>query len=92
MRILWDDYNWLRKHGEARRDGIWVCKLTKAPIKAQFAKHEVTVNLSGKTEVKEIPHLFCPACIPDYKSPSPLTSYKSTHFILSLSLGVRYDD
>ena len=72
-QVVLKDHEWCKEHAKIEEGGFWRCKKTGAEIMAQEigrTLHDGPFPLSGSGQVPLVLHLHCPACDPDWKSPS----------------------
>lgn len=64
------DAKWLKEHGEQGQGG-WVCKATGKSINQITTGRSIHVHGlgGGFGEVRQVMHLYCTGCNPDFKPP-----------------------
>lgn len=65
------DAEWLKAHGEQGKGG-WVCRKTGEPINQMTVGRSIHIAgmMGGFGEVRDVMHLYCTGCNPDFKPPA----------------------
>lgn len=76
MYLPKSDRDWIIKHAEQRKsDGLWVCKTTGETIDVTVVGRSIWHRpfMGGSGEVRQVGHLSCPGCNPNFTAPDPGT-------------------
>ena len=75
MQIPKEDEAWVKKHAEYEGPKGWKCKKTGARILYKRTGRSIWIARlnGGFGEVRQIRHLYCPECQPDFQPPAPGT-------------------
>lgn len=65
------DADWLKEHGEYKEGG-WVCQKTGKDINQVTVGRSIHIGkmMGGFGEVRNVIHLYCTGCNPDFKPPT----------------------
>ena len=76
------DATWLKEHGE-RGEGGWVCKKTGEPINQITTGRSIHVHglAGGFGEVRDVMHLYCTSCSPDFRPPESGTPIQESDLV-----------
>lgn len=83
MQLSEKDKDWILEHAEQDDGGNWKCKKTDAIIQCSTTGRSIWTEpfLGGSGEVRQIGHLHCPECQPNFKLPEHGTPIYSNELV-----------